>query len=253
MIEVFGIPGFAFAGLMASFLAGGLVKGMIGFGLPLVVVSLAPLFTEVGVFLAANAVVMPFSNAMQVYQGGPPRPTVTRFRGLFAVMLITLPLGVLAAGSVTPETLMLILGLVVMGFTALQAANPRLMIAPRHEGPAGLLTGALAGLIGGLTTVNGPIITLFAVGTALERRVMISLQGVAFLLSGLVLTIGYAGIGILDSGRVLTGLACILPAWAGMWLGNRLAARIPQALFRRIVLAVLFVAGGNLVFRALGG
>ncbi|MEM9782759.1 MAG: sulfite exporter TauE/SafE family protein [Pseudomonadota bacterium] len=246
MIEATGLTGAEFAVLLASFLAGGLVKGALGFGLPLVVVSTAPIFVSVDIVLIANATVMPFSNTLQIVQSGRVAASISRFRLLYIALILTLPFGVALGSVISTGMLTVVLGVVVMAFTALQALSPRLQIRPDLERPFGAATGALAGIIGGLTTVNGPIMTLFAVGLGVERRMMVSMQGLAYLITGLILAVGYAGIGLIDGSRLATGLICIAPAFLGMWVGNRLAQRLPQAVFRQVVLAVLFVAGANL-------
>jgi len=41
----------------------------------------------------------------------------------------------------------------------------------------------------------------------------------------------------------------IVPAVAGMWVGLRIQDRFDQATFRKVTLAVLLVAGANLIRR----
>ncbi|MEM6679894.1 MAG: TSUP family transporter [Pseudomonadota bacterium] len=240
------------AGVLAVFFLGGLVKGGLGFGLPLVTVSLLPLIVEIEVAFAINSMIIPVLNVWQLYQSGRAGEALRRFWPLILTLSIALPLGVLFASGIDGGSLTLALGIFVMVFTLFQALNPRLVIPASWEKPAAAVTGVAAGVVGGLTTINGPFFVLYLVGRAVEREVMLGALGLFFLLTGLLLTGSFAALGRIDAALALMTLACILPGFAGMALGNLIGARVPQALFRRVVLAGLFIAGANIAARGLG-
>ncbi|MEM6971269.1 MAG: sulfite exporter TauE/SafE family protein [Pseudomonadota bacterium] len=251
MLAALDLTTFQVAALMAAYLIGGVVKGGMGFGLPLVTLAITPLFVPVDLAIVANSVILPFINGVQIRQAGQADIIFRRFLPLILPLCLVMPLGVWLGTQLPAERLTLALGLAVMAFTAFQVATPRLTIPPRMERSAGIVTGGLAGLTGGILTINGPLFVLFLVGVGAERRVMMGALGIFFVLTGLLLSISFAGAGLLDLPRALLGLCCLVPTFGGMWLGNRLAGRLPQRMFRMVVLAGLFVLGANIALRGL--
>jgi hypothetical protein len=248
-----GLPPLALAWMLAAYFLGGIVKGGIGFGLPLVTLSLMPLVLPVEVAIAINAVLLPFINVVQIAQSGGVAAPLARFWPLALALMATLPLGVAVGTAIEPEALTLALGVAVVGFTLFQWLNPRLTLPARLERPAGVATGLTAGLVGGLVTINGPIFILYLVGLGVERRALMAALGLFLLTTGLVLTSAFWVAGLIDAPRALAGLACLAPTFAGMALGNAIGRRLPQAAFRNAVLAGLLLLGLNTLARGLLG
>ncbi|MEO1275591.1 MAG: sulfite exporter TauE/SafE family protein [Pseudomonadota bacterium] len=238
----------------AVFFIGGVVKGGLGFGLPLVSISLLPLLLPIELALAINALILPGLNAWQARQSGRFKEVLQRFWPLALTLTLMLPVGVWLGAGLQLGTLTLFLGIFVMAFTLFQALSPKVMIPARLERPAGALTGILAGLSGGLTTINGPFFILFLVGRGADRAVLTGALGLFFIITGVMLSVSFAAFGRIQAPEVAAAIACLVPAVVGMALGNKLMALVPQALFRRIVLTALFLAGANITLRAaLGG
>ncbi len=78
-------------------------------------------------------------------------------------------------------------------------------------------------------------------------------QGVIYGLGAVALLFAHFGSGVLRAETVPFSIAMILPALIGMWLGSQIMDRIDQASFRKATLAILLVAGANLVRRGLMG
>ncbi|MEO0763610.1 MAG: sulfite exporter TauE/SafE family protein [Pseudomonadota bacterium] len=248
---LFGLDPWVLVALLATFFAGGLVKGGIGFGMPLVSLSLAPLFIEIEQALVANAMVLPFTNALQIRQAGALGETLRRFWPLALTLALVMPFGVWLGTLISPEGLSLSLGIAIMTFTVIQGTNPRLALPVAREKPIGAVVGVFAGITGGLVTINGPFFILYLVGIGAERRLMLSSLGVFFMVTGLILAVAFVSVGVMTAERAAAGIACLPPSLLGMWLGNRLGRRIPQQTFRAIVLAGLFIAGANIALRGL--
>ncbi|MEM6490704.1 MAG: TSUP family transporter, partial [Pseudomonadota bacterium] len=160
--------------MLAAYGAGGIIKGGLGFGLPLVTLSITPLFVALDLAIVANAVVLPLINIVQIKQAGGLVPAFRRFLPLILPLALCLPLGVWLGTRISAPALTLALGIVIMVSTLIQVANPRLVL-PRHlERPGAVVTGLAAGTIGGLTTVNGPLFVLYLVSLGIERRVMMA-------------------------------------------------------------------------------
>ena len=251
MPELLGLgPGPAVATLLVFFGAG-VVKGGLGFGLPLVSVSVLPLFTPIEVALGINAVVLPLTNVWQYGRSGLAWTTLHRFWPVLLGLAVGVPVGGALIASIKPSTLTLSLGILIAGFAVMTGLNPRLAIPWHLERAIGVAIGVVAGVIGVLTTVNGPVFVSYLVGLGTERRLMVAALGLFFLFSGILIAGSFWLVGLLDGGRLALAALCLVPVFAGMRLGNLLADRLSVERFRRLVLCVLFLLGMNLFVRGL--
>ena len=249
LTDALGIGAGEAAAILAAFLAGGLVKGALGFGLPLVTISTLPLVVPVDLALVLNALALPVLNAWQMRSAGAVGPTFRRILPLLAALVVTLPAGALMAASAPTETLTTLLGIAIMAFAALNLASPRFTIPPGRERAAAVALGAGAGVVGGITTINGPFFLVWLIGIGAERQTFRAALGILFLATGVLLTGSFAVAGLVDGPRVVAALVALMPACAGMWAGDRIARHLPVGLFRKLVLGLLIVLGANIAIR----
>jgi uncharacterized membrane protein YfcA len=251
MAEFFSFyPPSIIAIVAALFFLGGIVKGSLGFGLPLVTMAVLPLFIPVEVALATNAVVTPFNNLAQLRHGRQTRAVMQRFGGMVGTTVIGVVIGAMIVSLVDEEVLMVALGSFVIFFTLINLAAPRIYIPPAREKPIGLATGLVAGVVGALTTANGPIYIMYLVGLRLEREIFISALGLFFIVTGVVVCVSFMLLGMVTPAVLGLALFCIFTAQAGMRIGFWLASRVSAERFRVVVLCGLTVLGANMILQA---
>jgi uncharacterized membrane protein YfcA len=95
------------------------------------------------------------------------------------------------------------------------------------------------------------VLYLLAIDMPKARQIVV--QGVIYGAGSVALLAAHLASGVLNAATAPLSAALVLPALAGVWLGFRLHDRLDQALFRKAVLAVLVVAGANLVRKGLAG
>lgn len=237
----------------AAFIAfcAGFVKGVVGFALPLVLISGLTLFLAPEFALAGLLVSTLVTNLFQASRQGPAAAwqSVKRFRVYLIAGGVTL---VTAAQMVRvmPEAVLLIaIGVPASVYAALQLTG----IVFRLTGQSAVvesIVGAVAGVMAGLAGVWGPptVMYLTALGTLKEDQMRI--QGVIYGAGGVALVGAHLGSGVLRAETLPFSTALVLPALMGMWVGGKVNDRIDQAMFRRATLIFLLIAGLNLVRRA---
>lgn len=230
---------------------GGIIKGLVGFALPMILVSglgslIAPELALAGLILPAMV-----SNGIQALQQGPRAAlaSVARFRvfllsGLIAMMISSQLVLVLPV-----EMLLLAIGGPITLFSIVQLAGWQPRLVPSRRAEVGV--GGFAGLIGGLSGVWGPPTVAYLTALDTEKSEQIRVQGVIYGLGALALTVAHVGSGILNAQTVWFSALMVVPAVLGMWIGTQFHDRIDQGAFRKATLIVLLVAGVNLVRRAL--
>lgn len=236
-----------------GFVAGGLIKGLAGFGLPLITISLLSTLLPVEVALGLNVVPPVLLNLWQA--GG--RRGVRRTWRRFWPVLVAMPLGVAVGGvfaaRLDPRWLLAAVGLTAVVFCAVQLAGIRLRFAPAHVKPAGFASGMAAGLIGALTSVGGPPLIMYLMAVRITPQAFKAALGLFFVLAGILMMLAFYTVGFLTPTLAVLGAAMTAPAALGMWLGRQLARRVDPATFRMVALALLALLGLNLLRRAFFG
>ena len=114
------------------------------------------------------------------------------------------------------------------------------------------LTCALvAGVGGGISGVWGPPTVMYLSTQKLEKEVQMRTQGAIYGLGAILLLAGHIRSGIATIPVLTLGAFAVIPACFGIWLGFKIQDRIDQHLFRLATLCVLILAGLNLIYRGL--
>lgn len=232
----------------------GLVKGAVGFALPMVAIS--GIGSVLPAPLAIAAVILPslVTNVWQSLRQGLGEARAS-FRGYWRYHVTMAAVIWVVAGLVVlvpDRALFLLLGAMVTAASLVQLAGwvpPDPGRDPRME----IGAGAVSGLFGGLAAVWGPPLVLYLLARKVAKTEMVRVQGIAYLIGSVVLTAAHGRSGLLDADAAAFSALLVLPAVAGMALGLRLQDRLPQAPFRRATMAVLVLAGLNLLRRGLAG
>lgn len=228
------------------FFGAGAVKGILGMGLPTVAMGLLGLVMPLAG--AASLLTLPslVTNAWQAAVGPGLSSLVKR--------LWTLQAGIVAGVLVTPVLLpgpqdalarkLLATCLIAYGLLGLLGWRPP-RISTRWEGVAGLTAGAATGVITGLTGVFVLPAVPYLQSLELPKDHLAQALGLSFTTSTLALAGVLAVQGHLDLGRSTGSLLMVLPALAGMFLGQMVRGGMSEPLFRRCFFAGLLLLGAG--------
>ncbi len=236
--------------IAAVMVLGGIVKGAIGLGLPLVCVGFMSMFLPAKEVLGISVLPILITNVFQVYETGAGLSTVRRFWPMVVCMLIGLVIGAQQAASLSPSDLYAAIGSVLVLFCLTGFFRPNTVMPKSMEFPASLVAGSIAGLSGGISTVWGPPVSMYLLMTGMKKEEFVRTVGIVWCSVAFPLTLLYAYSGIIGAHNVYYSLAACAPALAGLWLGQRIRKRISQEIFRRILLATLLFIGLNLIRRS---
>ena len=251
------IPFLSPAQLVLAFLVGlvaGTVKGLVGFVMPMVLVSGLNLFLPTDISLAGLILPTLVTNGIQALrQGlGAAWASVRRFRiflGIGAVFLFSsAQLVRVLPGSV----MLLMIGLPITLFAASQLLGRQLRLSSPSARTEAIVA-AIAGFIGGFSGVWGPPTVAYLTALNTEKSEQMRVQGVIYGLGAVALTAAHLTSGVLRAETLPFSAIMILPAVTGLFIGQALHDRIDQDVFRRATLAVLTIAGLSLIWRGLAG
>ena len=244
-----------FVAAVAVFALAGVVKGVVGLGLPTVSMALLALLMPAG--QAAAWLLLPslVTNVVQMRPVPALAPVLRRLWPMQAgIVLGTLggmwcwgPVGALPVARTA-------LGLALMVYAAWGLWGRSAVIPARHQAWLGLVCGVVTGGITALTGVFVVPAVAFLQALNLTRQALMQAMGLSFTVSTVALGLGMAWVASSgpQAGRSLWGSAVLvsalmlLPALAGMAWGARLRERLSPQVFKRVLMLSLLVLGAYL-------
>ncbi|MSP89628.1 MAG: sulfite exporter TauE/SafE family protein [Alphaproteobacteria bacterium] len=252
-IDVAGVPvtalglGLALLGLAL----GGWVKGLIGLGLPM---AALPLLTHVVGLKGAISLLSVSIIAVNIWQaidGGHLPSMLRRFWPVALAMAIGIGVGTWALKTIDPQPLYAVAGIAVLLALASNLFRPDIAISPDLERWIGPIAGALAGLLGGVSSLFGPPLVIFLVGLKLTKDEFVAAIALLYLLGGIPLLFGLMFQGIMGGEALVLSVLAMLPVAAGMLIGQRLRARLDGPRFTKLILAFMAFLAFSLIAKSI--
>ncbi len=243
-------PTFLILALSIAFCAG-FVKGVVGFAMPLILISGLTFFLSPELALAGLILPTLATNLVQSLRQGPQAAwaSMKEFRYFLIPAGVTLVIAAQMVRLVPDAVLQFAIGLPAFAYAALQLGGVRFRLARRHPAVEGAV-GMLAGVMGGFAGVWGPPTVMYLTALDTPKHEQMRVQGVIYGAGAVALLGAHVGSGVLRPETAPFSALLIIPALFGMWAGGKVVNHIDQAMFRRATLIVLLVAGANLIRRA---
>ncbi len=248
---VFELSPWVIAWCALAMVCGGLIKGLLGIGTPLLTVPMLAMVLPVHQAVVIMAIPVIVANLWQVYEAGQPLLTVKRFWPAFVALLVGTWIGVNILTGIDERTLLWVVGLLVICFTIVQGSSRKITIPPVMEKPAGAALCGSAGVVGGLSSMFGPLIILYLVSLpTLEKNRFVNT--ISFLYVGAVVpwVIILVIVGILDAPLTTMSALAVIPLAVGLVAGRAIRERVEDKLFYRLILGVLVFSGTSMIWRA---
>lgn len=228
---------------LAVFLLAGTVKGLVGLGLPTIVIALTTLVLPLTESIAMIALPTIFTNVWQAAVGGNFRRILRRQWPLIVPLAIVLYLTMWLVGQKGPDWAFLVLGTVLIVYSGLGLFRVRLHIHADLEKPLAPLIGMVSGFVAGVVGV--PIIPLmpYLQGLDIKPSELVQTLGVVLCATSLTLTSSLLFFGLLDGPRAVVSATAVVPALAGMWVGQQVRLRLSVEQFRLAVFWALLLTG----------
>jgi uncharacterized membrane protein YfcA len=242
----------AFVVLVSGISKGGFGTGAVALAVPLMSIFVAP--------PVAAGIMLPILCAMDIfgvhaYRG---RWSLAHLKILIPGALAGIVIGALAFGTLSVNTIRMLLGVIAVVFSVNQAFGLTQRLAAKlaaEPAPPGRVAGALWGAMSGFTSTlahaGAPPFVIYLLPQALDRTTFVATSVVFFLVVNYVKLIPYAMLGQLNLANLSTSLVLAPLAPIGIWLGVWLHRRMSDLLFYRLSYVLLFATGVKLLWDAL--
>lgn len=234
-----------------AFTFAGLVKGLVGLGLPLTAMGVLVLVMKP---VEAAAILIAPSFAANVYQAiaGPHLGTLVR---RFWPMLLGGPAATLAGtgwlAKGDPSLAIAILGAILVFYALVTFARPSVSIPRTSTRWLNPIIGILTGIVTATTGVSTVPVAPYLQSLDLEPGELVQALGLFFTSATVALAINLSLSHPLFFGSGWAVAVALAATGVGMALGTVLRNHISPPVFRRLFLFALFALGIYLIFRAI--
>jgi len=235
----------------AVFLLAGLVKGVVGLGLPTVAMGLLALAMPPAQAAALLVVPSLVTNLLQLRPLSGLGAMLLRLGPMLAGVCAGSALGAVWLGAPAGHGAAMALGAVLVLYAAWGLAGARLIVPAQTEKWLGPVIGAVTGVVTAATGVFVVPAVPYLQALGMQKDELVQAMGISFTVSTLALAAGLAAQGVYSTGSALSSLLMLAPAVAGMVAGQWLRRALSPTMFKRIFFAGLALLGMYMVVKGM--
>ena len=235
----------------AAFFCGGLVKGVVGIGLPLT--SIALMTTVLDFRLAVPLLVVPLltTNIMQAFQGGRFLELLRRYWLMLVTAAVGIWAGTAALYRIEMSYLLITLGIVVTAYSLISLSALRFSVSEKSIPVLSPIVGFLSGILAGTLGSVGVPVVIYYQALGMTKDVFVQAVGVQFLITGAILALALFYEGGLNAETLPISTFAMVPAFLGMAAGQWVRDKVSENRFRTWLWVFMIVIGLNLVRKGL--
>src|SRR5436305_4367533 len=238
--------------IAAVFLLAGLVKGVLGLGLPTVAMGLLAVSMPPARALAIVIVPAIITNIWQTFVGPYLRDITRRLWPLMAGTAIGIwcSAGLMTGPYARYGTI--VLGVLLVIYAIVGLSKFSFHVAPANEKWVGGIVGLITGVVSAATGVQVIPSMPFMQAIGMEKDELVQALGVFFTVATVALAFNLTSAGLLSAATALPGAIAMAASFAGMFIGQMVRSRMQPDTFRRwfliaMILLGLYLAGNALV------
>ncbi|MED5578705.1 MAG: sulfite exporter TauE/SafE family protein [Nitrospinota bacterium] len=234
------------------FFIAGIVKGSIGFALPIATIPFLSLFISPVHAVALMSISLFSTNVMNVTIGLKEWRNLENIIPFLIIGLCSVPAGVFLLNWLNPNIVRLILAFAIALFVFLRRIFPTPKVNSnlvRKWGLGGVF-GFLSGFLGGMIGIPGPSTLIYFSMFSWKKDTFIFLVNVFNALISGLLILSFFSQGIYTKTLFLHAILVLVPVFLGYWIGLKLRRKINQNRFEFFVKIVLIAVAIVLFIRS---
>ncbi len=238
--------------IIATFMLGGIVKGIIGLGLPSICLALLTLALDLTSAMALILVPSFVTNIWQIFAGKNTKQLFIRIWPFLLMATVSVWFGALALTRSNLALLAILLGILLIIYSIVNLCGLTFTVKKNHEVWVGPLMGTINGIFAGMTGSSVVPGVMFLQAINLSRDALIQAMGMLFALSILALAVALGRSNFLTVELGAISAIAVLPALAGMVFGQKIRQRLPERRFRKVFFISLLALGLYIIASKIG-
>jgi uncharacterized membrane protein YfcA len=232
--------------LFGAFFAG-LVQGATGFGSGIVLNAFWLHILEPSAAISLNIVSCLFVSALPIYK---LRKTLdfSKLRSFVFFGVIGIPTGLLILTMTDPSIFKTTVGFILVIFSIWKFKSKDILINFKSNPTLDKLIGFISGILGGFAALGGILPTIWVNLQRLPKNTQRGTYEPFIFITSIAAVISFYFAGFLTLDIFYNFLKAFPALMLGSWIGIKIYALINEALFRQVILGLIFLAGLVLLF-----
>ena len=232
--------------LFGAFFAG-LVQGATGFGSGIVLNAFWLHILEPSAAISLNIVSCLFVSALPIYK---LRKTLdfSKLKSFVFFGVIGIPTGLLILTMTDPSIFKTTVGFILVIFSIWKFKSKDILINFKSNPALDKLIGFISGILGGFAALGGILPTIWVSLQRLPKNTQRGTYEPFIFITSIAAVISFYFAGFLTLDIFYNFLKAFPALMLGSWIGIKIYALINEALFRQVILGLIFLAGLVLLF-----
>ena len=233
-----------------AFIVAGFVKGVLGFGFP--IIALIILTLSIGLLDALAIVVIPtlVTNLWQALSGGYLKIILGRMWRYFLIAVVFIWIASYYLTLVDIDWLTMLLGTVLFFFALSRLLDFHITVPSRYESALAVPLGAVNGILTGLTGSFMVPSVLYMQAIGFRGDLLVQAMGVFFSISAFTLAVTLGRNDLISVEQAQLSALALIPTIIGLLAGRWTRRQINEDRFQIIFLMAVLVLGGYIVIRS---
>ena len=236
--------------IILAVLAGGIIKGTIGFGMPTVAVPIVAFFIPATTAMILLCAPILFTNFFQIkFKEGV---SSYRFLPMFLSLIVGLFVGARLILEIEMETITRIIAISIICTALVNCFGFKINnIKKKWENSVTIIIGFGSGILGGLSTFYGPPMLAYLVATDLPKEKFVRTVATMYFIGSFPLYGSLIYYGFATKEDLIMSVFLIIPAFIAQLAGTKIRERINQQQFRKCILITLIILGVSLLIKTI--
>ena len=236
--------------IILAVLAGGLVKGTLGFGMPMVALPIIAFIIPPTTAMILLCAPIFLTNFLQIkFREGV---SSYRFLPMFLCLIIGLIIGARLILEIDVKTITQIIAVSIIFAALVNCFGIKIKnINKNHENTITSLIGFGSGILGGLSTFYGPPMLAYLVAVDLPKEKFVRTVSTMYFIGSFPLYGSLIYYGFATKEDLIFSLILIIPAFIAQQLGTKIRDKFNQKQFRICILITLIILGLSLLVKTL--
>ena len=229
--------------IILAVMAGGLIKGTIGFGMPMVALPLIAFAVPVTTAMILLCAPIFLTNFLQIkFKQGI---SSYRFLPMFLFLVVGLIIGARLILEINLNTITQIIAILIIFAAVINCFGFKINnnINKKNEKIITSFIGFGSGILGGLSTVYGPPMLAYLVAVDLPKEKFVRTVSTMYFIGSFPLYGSLIYYGFATKQDLIMSLLLIIPALIAQQIGTKIRDKINQKQFRNCILVTLVILG----------
>ena len=249
MLSISNIDSAILIQVVLIFLAGGMVKGLIGVGLPTVTLTLLSFVFDIKDSISIILIPIILTNLYQMLDGNSLKEIIGEVKFFLIGSFLFIFPGFYFLTILKSDTILAILALLLIINSFMSLMKYEIKLKNYKSKVIQLGIGSLTGITTGVTSIYTMPFIFLIQSLNYSKNKVIQLMGLSFFIFACMQLILFSSHGMIDFDKLSISLLACLPILAGVYFGTALRKKISETLFKTLFNIMLVAMGSLLILK----